>query len=99
MNSVIDFASDPKVHDTVLMTMIVSSFLNAIKKFKVVTKWYHVLWNFFFDWSTGFWSMKTGQPLHSVETELKTTDDGGTKNISLKTTTTDPTQPEKKTPE
>lgn len=99
MNSFIDLVADPKVHDTVLLTMVITSFISAIRRIKVVTKWWHLLWNFGYDWLVGFWSMKTGQPLHTTETELKTSTDGSTKDVSLKTSSTDPTQPEKKAPE
>lgn len=68
MNGFTSFLSDPKVHDTVLWTMIITSFLAAIRRIKIVTKWWQVLWNFLYDWAVGFWSMKTGQPLHPGDT-------------------------------
>ena len=66
MDGFVSFVGDPKVHDTVLVTMVISSFLAAIRRFKIVTKWWQLLWNFFYDWATGFWSMKTGQ-VHVVD--------------------------------
>ncbi len=69
MNGLTSFLSDAKVHDTVLWTMVITSFLAAIRRVKVVTKWWQLLWNFFYDWAVGFWSMKTGQPLSSVSTQ------------------------------
>jgi len=44
--------------------MVITSFLAAIRRIKVVTHWWQLLWNFFYDWAVGFWSMKTGQPIH-----------------------------------
>lgn len=70
MNSFVNFISDSKVHDSVLMTMIVTSFLAAIRRFKTVDDTpiapgfrakIKLGWNFFYDWLVGFWSMKTGQ--------------------------------------
>lgn len=63
MSGLLDFVADSKVHDTVLMTMVVTSFLAAIRRIKNATRWWHIGWNFFYDWVTGFWSMKTGQPI------------------------------------
>ena len=63
MDGFVSFVGDPKVHDTVLVTMVISSFLAAIRRFKIVNRWWQVLWNFFYDWATGFWSLKTGQPV------------------------------------
>ena len=75
MNAFVDFVSDSKVHDSVLLTMVVTSCLSAIRRFKSVdndpiapgfyTK-VKLVWNFFYDWITSFWSMKTGQPLPSA---------------------------------
>lgn len=96
MNGFVDFAFDPKVHDTVLMTMVITSFLAAIRRIKNPVAWWHIGWNFFYDWVTGFWSMKTGQPVHPSATmqQLETHTDGATKDVLLTTaTSTDPTPP------
>jgi hypothetical protein len=94
MNSLIDFASDSKVHDTVLMTMVITSFLAAIRRFKEPKSWWQLGWNFLFDWAQGFWSMKTGQPLHPATTQqLETHTDGTRKDVKLTTSIPDPTPP------
>jgi len=67
MNALTSFLGDPKVHDAVLVTMIVSSFLAAIRRFKTVTNFGQLLWNFFYDWATGFWSLKTGHPIAPID--------------------------------
>lgn len=73
MNGLMNFAADSKVHDTVLITMVISSFLAAIRRFKETADpkaWKQIaktFWNFLYDWATGFWSMKTGQPLHPTD--------------------------------
>ena len=75
MNGFTSFLGDSKVHDTVLVTMVISSFLAAIRRIKVVTKWWQLLWNFFYDWATGFWSMKTGHPVPpSNEVHIQTSE-------------------------
>ena len=63
MSVLTSFVSDPRVHDTVLVSMVITSFLAAIRRFKTVTNFGQLLWNFFYDWATGFWSLKTGHPL------------------------------------
>lgn len=72
MNGFLNFIADSKVHDSLLGTMIVTSFLAAVRRFKTIDNtpiapgfWaaLKLLWNFIYDWLTGFWSMKTG---HSV---------------------------------
>jgi len=77
MNGFGDFLLDPKVHDTALLTMVISSLLAALRRFKIIDNtpiapgmWAKVklLWNFVYDWMTGFWSMKQGQtPLHPLD--------------------------------
>ena len=57
------FLGSPQVHDTVLIGMLVTSLLAAIRRIKDPTKWWQVGWNFIYDWATGFWSLKTGQPV------------------------------------
>lgn len=83
MNGFGDFLLDPKVHDTALLTMLVSSLLAALRRFKVIDNtpiapglWAKIklFWNFIFDWMTGFWSMKQGQPLHSLEVHTQTSE-------------------------
>jgi len=78
MSSAVDFALDPRVHDTVLVTMVISSFLASIRRFKDETikaqknNWIKagmVFWNFLYDWAVGFWSMKQGQPVHPISTQ------------------------------
>ena len=60
------FLGSPQVHDTVLISMVVTAFLAAIRRIKDPIKWWQVGWNFIYDWATGFWSMKTGQ-VHTVD--------------------------------
>ena len=67
MSVLTSFVSDPRVHDTVLVSMVISSFLAAIRRFKTVTNLGQLLWNFFYDWATGFWSLKTGHPIAPAE--------------------------------
>ena len=76
MSGFTEFLGDPKVHDTALLTMVISSLLAAIRRFKTIDNtpiapgWWaktKLLWNFFYDWMTGFWSMKQGSNLHPLE--------------------------------
>lgn len=106
MNGFFDFAADSKVHDTVLVTMVISSFLAAIRRFKdetikAVGGWKRaamIFWNFLYDWATGFWSMKQGQPVHPIATQqLETHTDGAVKDVTLTTSIESPSplaQPE-----
>ena len=71
MNGLLNFIADPKVHDTVLGTMLVTSFIGAIRRFPAPSNWYQTAWNFLYDWLVGFWSLKTGKPL--PETHIQTT--------------------------
>lgn len=59
--STFSFLGSQQVHDTVLVSMIITSLLNAIRRFKDPETKGQVFWNFLYDWATGFWSMKTGQ--------------------------------------
>lgn len=61
MNGLINFVSDSKFHDSLLISMVITSFIGAIHRIASPTKWWQTFWNFFYDWLTGFWSMKTGQ--------------------------------------
>ena len=74
MSVLTSFVSDPRVHDTVLVSMVITSFLAAIRRFKTVTNFGQLLWNFFYDWATGFWSLKTGHPLPPTIDPGKTQD-------------------------
>lgn len=83
MNGATNFLFDPKVHDTVLVTMIITSLLAAVRRFKTVDNspiapgfwaWMKLLWNFAYDWAVGFWSMKTGQPIHPLEVHTTTSE-------------------------
>lgn len=66
MNGFLGFVSDPHVHDTVLVTMVVSSFILALPHPSAdPNTWWKVLYKFGYDWLTGFWSMKTGGQLAS----------------------------------
>ena len=77
MNGFTQFAGDPKVHDTVLITMIITSLLQAVRRFAKIDNtpiapgmwaFLKLMWNFAYDWTVGFWSMKTGQPpIHPLE--------------------------------
>lgn len=76
MNGAMNFLFDPKVHDTVLVTMVITSLLAAIRRFKTIDNtpiapgawaFLKLVWNFAYDWALGFWSMKTGQPIHPLE--------------------------------
>lgn len=72
MNGFTGFISNPQVHDTVLYTMAVTSFIAALPKWgsvKIgsVVDAAGVLYRFFYDWLVGFWSMKTGQPIHPAD--------------------------------
>jgi len=92
-----EFLLDPKVHDTALLTMLVSSLLAALRRFKVIDNtpiapglWAKIklLWNFVFDWMTGFWSMKQGQPVHPtnethIETSTQTPDGSATQKATF----------------
>lgn len=78
MNVLTSFVSDPRVHDTVLASMVITSFLAAIRRFKTVSNFGQLLWNFFYDWATGFWSLKTGHPLTPSVEPGKTQDQNPT---------------------
>lgn len=68
MQTPLDFVLDPKVQNTVLITMVITSFLAALpKRFAVADNAWKVAYNFFYDWLTGFWSMKTGHALVTGE--------------------------------
>ncbi len=92
MNSFTQFAGDPKVHDTVLVTMIITSLLQAVRRFAKIDNtpiapgiWAFIklVWNFVYDWTVGFWSMKTGQPpVHPLELHTQSSEQTPT---SLKT--------------
>lgn len=98
-----DFAADPKVHDTVLWTMVITSFLAAIRRFKDDTikaqtrAWIRALmlfWNFLYDWAIGFWSMRTGQPIKTTTQQLEThTPSGDTLKLTSSTETPSFTPP------
>ena len=65
VNGFVNFVSNPQVHDTVLYTMVVTSFIAALPKWGSVTirtkiDAIGVFYRFFYDWLVGFWSMKTG---------------------------------------
>lgn len=85
MNGFMNFLGDPRVHDTALLTMVISSLLAAIRRFKTIDNtpiapgWWaktKLIWNFFYDWMTGFWSMKQGQPVHPLEIQTSTSEPG-----------------------
>lgn len=67
MNGLTTFLGNPQVHDTVLYTMIITAFFGAIRRIKDPKNWWQIGWNFLYDWGTGFWSMKTGQPVHPAD--------------------------------
>lgn len=92
MIGVLDFAKDSRVHDTMLVTMVITSFLAALRRFKDASSpspWLHsgkLFWNFLFDWATGFWSMKQGQPLHPITTQQVETHTSDTnKDVTVST--------------
>lgn len=61
MTGVVQFISDPKVHDTALVIMGVSSFMNALPKPGTVKKFsWGLVYALLYEWAVGFWSMKTG---------------------------------------
>jgi hypothetical protein len=75
MQGLTSFLGNKDVHDTVLITMLITAFLAALPKpgtvWVKVTGWRDaalhfvgVAYKFAYDWATGFWSMKTGQPIH-----------------------------------
>ena len=60
MNGFLDFVADPKVHDTALVSMAVTSILLALPK--PGTKWsWGLLYEVPYNALVGFWSMRTGQ--------------------------------------
>jgi len=105
MSGFVNFLGDPKVHDTALLTMMVSSLLAALRRFKVIDNtpiapgfWAKIklFWNFIFDWMTGFWSMKQGQPVHPLELHSSSSEsapDGTTKNQQATLTVESPANP------
>lgn len=64
MNAFVNFIADKQVHDTVLVSMLITSLLAALRRIKDATKWWQIGWNFLYDWAAGFWSMRTGQQPH-----------------------------------
>lgn len=83
MSTFLSFIADSKVHDSVLGTMIVTSFLAAVRRFKTVDNTpiapgfnskIKLLWNFFYDWLTGFWSMKSGHGVPTNEVHIQTSE-------------------------
>ena len=101
MSGFVNFLGDPKVHDTALLTMVISSLLAAIRRFKTIDNtpiapgWWaktKLLWNFFYDWMTGFWSMKQGSNLHPLELHTSTSEPGpdGPKTLEQTLTTEAP---------
>ena len=105
MNGMLAFLADSKVHDSVLLTMVITSFLASIRRFKEVnnepivpglTAMVKLLWNFFFDWVTGFWSMKTGQSPRPAEIHVQSSEQTPTSSKTQDATFTgasDPTPP------
>ena len=92
MNGLYDFAMSKETHDTVLATMVITSFLAAVRKFapeqiqatrRAAAKALMVLWNFFVDWMVGFWSLKQGQPIHPGTTKLETHTDATGRDVLL----------------
>ena len=77
MTGIIEFLGNPVVQSTALMTMAVSAFLVALPKpgtisIKSTVDFIALMYKFFYDWATGFWSMKTGQK--SAEVHIQTSE-------------------------
>jgi hypothetical protein len=100
MNGFVSFLGDPKVHDTALLTMLITAALAPLRKFKTVDNtpiapgfWSKckLTWNYFVDFMTGFWSMKQGQPLHPLEVSSSSSEiaPDGTKTSKQSTLTTE----------
>jgi hypothetical protein len=87
MNGFTKFLADPQVHDTMLWTMVITSFLGAIRRYKAPANWLQTFWNFLYDWATGFWSMKSGQPLRTSTQQLEEHTDGATKDLKVTAST------------
>lgn len=96
MNSVFNFLADPKVHDSMLLSMIVTSFIGAIRRYGQATKWWQIGWNFFYDWLVGFWSLRQGQSPKPAEAHVQTSEQTATSSKTQDATFTgasDPTPP------
>lgn len=65
MTGILEFIGNPTVQSTALLTMAITALLAALPKpgtisIKNFTDFVAVLYKFAYDWTTGFWSMKTG---------------------------------------
>ena len=65
-STILGFIANPTVQSTALITMAITALLAALPKpgtisIKNFVDFIAMLYKFFYDWATGFWSMKTGQ--------------------------------------
>ena len=61
MTEISSFLADAHVQATVLGSMAISAIILALPKPPVTWSW-GLVYKFFYDAVTGFWSLKTGQP-------------------------------------
>jgi Co/Zn/Cd efflux system component len=66
MTGILEFIGNPTVQSTALLTMAITALLAALPKpgtinIKNIKDFLAISYKFVYDWSTGFWSMKTGQ--------------------------------------
>ena len=61
MSGFIQFLADPTVHKSVLGSMAITAIILALPKPGVTWSW-GLLYKFFYDSVTGFWSLKSGHP-------------------------------------
>ena len=97
MTGFLEFVADSKVHDTVLVTMVISSFLAALPKPGHGGFSWADLYKFIYDWMVGFWSMKTGQPLPDIhiQSSQQTPTSLTTQDVTIPTNPTAPEAPAK----